>query len=77
MIYKTTLVDDTFQVNLNDYTKEDLKNLTIIQIKKLIDEEKINVKKLSSDEVFASYQCRCDQPSQVLLKVPVYIDMVF
>lgn len=60
MIYKTTLVDDTFQVNLNDYTKEDLKNLTILQIKKLIDEEKINVKKLSSDEVLASYQCRCD-----------------
>ena len=59
MIYKTTLVDDTFQVNLNDYTKEDLKNLTILQIKKLIDEEKINVKKLSSDEVIASYQCRC------------------
>ena len=60
MIYKTTLVDNTYEVNLNDYSKDDIKNLTIIQIKKLIDEEKINVRKLSSDEVFASYQCRCD-----------------
>ena len=59
MIYKTTLVDNTYDVNLNDYSKEDIKNLTIMQIKKLIDEEKINVRKLSSDEVFASYQCRC------------------
>ena len=59
MIYKTTLVDNTYEVNLNDYSKEDIKNLTIMQIKKLIDEEKINVRKLSSDEVFASYQCRC------------------
>ena len=59
MIYKTTLVDNTYEVNLNDYSKEDIKNLTIMQIKKLIDEEKINVRKLSSDEVFASYQCKC------------------
>ena len=59
MIYKTTLVDNTYEVNLNDYSKEDIKNLTIMQIKKLIDEEKINVRKLSSDEVIASYQCRC------------------
>jgi hypothetical protein len=59
MIYKTTLVDNTYEVNLNDYSKEDIKNLTIMQIKKLIDEEKINVRKLSSDEVLASYQCKC------------------
>ena len=59
MIYKTTLIENTYEVNLNKYTKEDLKNLTIIQIKKLIDNNNISVRKLSSEEVIQSYQCSC------------------
>lgn len=59
MIYETYLVENKFKVNLNQYSKEDLKNLTILQIKKLIEEEKISVRKMSSSEVMASYQCRC------------------
>ena len=59
MIYETYLVENKFEVNLNQYSKEDLKNLTILKIKKLIDYNKISVRKMSSDEVMASYQCRC------------------
>lgn len=59
MIYETYLIENKFEVNLNQYSKEDLKNLTILQIKKLIEEEKISVRKMSSSEVMASYQCRC------------------
>lgn len=59
MIYETYLIENKFEVNLNQYSKEDLKNLTILQIKKLIEEEKISVRKMSSSEVIASYQCRC------------------
>ena len=44
MIYQTTLVENKYEVNLNDYTKEDLQNLTILQIKSLIDEQKISVR---------------------------------
>ena len=40
MIYETYLIENKFEVNLNQYSKEDLKNLTILQIKKLIEEEK-------------------------------------
>ena len=59
MIYETYLVENKFEVNLNQYSKEDLKNLTILQIKKLIEEEKISVRKMSEDEVIASHQPRC------------------
>lgn len=59
MIYETYIVENKFEVNLNQYSKEDLKNLTVLQIKQLIDENKISVRKMSSSEVIASYQCRC------------------
>ena len=59
MIYETYLIENKFEVNLNQYSKEDLKNLTILQIKKLIEEEKISVRKMSEDEVIASHQPRC------------------
>ena len=59
MIYETFLIEDKFEVNLNQYSKEDLKNLTILQIKKLIDENKISVRKMTPSEVTALYQCRC------------------
>lgn len=59
MIYETYLVENKFEVNLNQYSKEDLKNLTVLQIKKLIDDNKISVRKMSDIEVLASYQCRC------------------
>ena len=38
MIYETYIVENKFEVNLNQYSKEDLKNLTVLQIKQLIDE---------------------------------------
>ena len=59
MIYETYLVENKFVVNLNQYTKEDLQNLTILQIKKLIEEEKISVRKMSEHEIVASHQPRC------------------
>ena len=59
MIYETYLVENKFVVNLNHYTKEDLQNLTVLQIKKLIEEEKISVRKMSELEVVASHQPRC------------------
>ena len=59
MIYQTYLVENKFEVNLNQYSKEDLQNLTVLQIKQLIDNDKISVRKMSSTEVLASYQCRC------------------
>ena len=51
MIYQTYLVENKFEVNLNQYSKEDLKNLTILQIKQLIDDNKISVRKMSSSEI--------------------------
>lgn len=59
MIYETYLVENKFVVNLNQYTKEDLQNLTVLQIKQLIEEEKISVRKMSEHEVVASHQPRC------------------
>lgn len=59
MIYETYIVENKFEVNLNQYSKEDLQNLTVLQIKQLIDDNKISVRKMSSSEVIASYQCRC------------------
>ena len=59
MIYETYLIENKFEVNLNQYSKEDLKNLTILQIKQLIDDNKISVRKMSEDEVIASHQPRC------------------
>lgn len=59
MIYETFLIENKFEVNLNQYSKEDLKNLTILQIKQLIDNNKISVRKMTSSEILASYQCRC------------------
>ncbi len=59
MIYETYLVENKFVVNLNQYTKEDLQNLTVLQIKKLIEEEKISVRKMSEYEIVASHQPRC------------------
>lgn len=59
MIYKTTLVENKYEVNLNDYTKEDLQNLTILQIKSLIDEQKISVRQMTDEEIIMSYQCSC------------------
>jgi hypothetical protein len=59
MIYETYLVENKFEVNLNQYTKEDLQNLTVLQIKQLLEEEKISVRKMSEDEVIASHQPRC------------------
>ena len=59
MIYETYLVENKFVVNLNQYSKEDLQNLTVLQIKKLIEEEKISVRKMSEHEIVASYQPRC------------------
>ena len=50
MIYQTTLVENKYEVNLNDYTKEDLQNLTILQIKSLIDEQKISVRQMTDEE---------------------------
>ena len=38
MIYKTNIIDDTYEVNLKSYTKENLMDFTILQIKKLINE---------------------------------------
>ena len=59
MIYETYLVENKFEVNLNQYSKEDLKNLTVLQIKQLIDNNKISVRKMSEHEVVASHQPRC------------------
>ena len=59
MIYETYLIENKFIVNLNQYTKEDLQNLTVLQIKQLLEEEKISVRKMSEDEVIASHQPRC------------------
>ena len=59
MIYETYLVENKFEVNLNQYSKEDLQNLTVLQIKQLIDNDKISVRKMSEHEILASYQCRC------------------
>lgn len=59
MIYETYLVTHKFIVNLNQYSKEDLQNLTVLQIKQLLEEEKISVRKMSEDEVIASHQPRC------------------
>ena len=59
MIYETYLVTHKFEVNLNQYSKEDLQNLTVLQIKQLLEEEKISVRKMSEHEVVASYQVRC------------------
>ena len=59
MIYETYLITHKFIVNLNQYTKEDLQNLTVLQIKQLIDDNKISVRKLSEDELIASHQPRC------------------
>ena len=59
MIYETYLVENKFVVNLNQYTKEDLQNLTVLQIKQLIDNNKISVRKMSEHEVVASHQPRC------------------
>ena len=59
MIYKTNIIDDTYEVNLKSYTKENLMDFTILQIKKLINEGKITVRKLSNEEVIQSYQCYC------------------
>jgi hypothetical protein len=59
MIYETYLVENKFEVNLNQYSKDDLQNLTVLQIKKLIDDNKISVRKMSEIEVIASYQPRC------------------
>lgn len=59
MIYETYLIENKFEVNLNQYTKEDLQNLTVLQIKQLLDEEKISVRKMSELEVVASHQPRC------------------
>lgn len=59
MIYETYLVTHKFIVNLNQYTKEDLQNLTVLQIKQLLEEEKISVRKMSEDELIASHQPRC------------------
>lgn len=59
MIYETYLITHKFVVNLNQYTKEDLQNLTVLQIKQLLEEEKISVRKMSEDEVIASHQPRC------------------
>lgn len=59
MIYETYLITHKFVVNLNQYSKEDLQNLTVLQIKQLIEEEKISVRKMSEDEIVASHQPRC------------------
>ena len=59
MIYETYLVENKFEVNLNQYSKKDLQNLTVLQIKKLIEEEKISVRNMSELEVVASHQPRC------------------
>ena len=59
MIYETYLITHKFVVNLNQYSKEDLQNLTVLQIKQLLEEEKISVRKMSEDEVIASHQPRC------------------
>lgn len=59
MIYETYLVENKFEVNLNQYTKEDLQNLTVLQIKQLLEEEKISVRKMSEHEIIASHQPRC------------------
>ena len=59
MIYETYLVENKFEVNLNQYSKDDLQNLTVLQIKQLIDDNKISVRKMSEIEVIASYQPRC------------------
>lgn len=59
MIYETYLVANKFEVKLNQYSKEDLQNLTVLQIKQLIEEEKISVRKMSEDEIVASHQPRC------------------
>lgn len=59
MIYETYIVENKFEVNLNQYSKEDLQNLTVLQIKQLLEEEKISVRKMSEDEVVASHQPRC------------------
>ena len=59
MIYETYLVENKFVVNLNQYTKEDLQNLTVLQIKQLIENNKISVRKMSEYEVIASHQPRC------------------
>ena len=59
MIYETYLVENKFVVNLNQYTKEDLQNLTVLQIKQLIDNNKISVRKMSEHEIVASHQPRC------------------
>ena len=59
MIYETYLITHKFVVNLNQYSKEDLQNLTVLQIKQLIEEEKISVRKMSEHEVIASHQPRC------------------
>jgi hypothetical protein len=59
MIYETYLITHKFVVNLNQYSKEDLQNLTVLQIKQLLEEEKISVRKMSEDEVVASHQPRC------------------
>ena len=59
MIYETYLVENKFVVNLNQYSKEDLQNLTVLQIKQLIDNDKISVRKMSDIEVIASHQPRC------------------
>lgn len=59
MIYETYLVENKFEVNLNQYSKDDLKNLTVLQIKQLIDNNKISVRKMTPSEITASYQCRC------------------
>ena len=59
MIYETYLVENKFEVNLNQYTKEDLQNLTVLQIKQLLENEKISVRKMSEHEIIASHQPRC------------------
>ena len=59
MIYETYLITHKFEVNLNQYSKEDLQNLTVLQIKQLLEEEKISVRKMSEYEVIASHQPRC------------------
>ena len=59
MIYETYLITHKFVVNLNQYSKEDLQNLTVLQIKQLLEEEKITVRKRSEHEVVASHQPRC------------------
>ena len=59
MIYETYLITHKFEVNLNQYTKEDVQNLTVLQIKQLLEEEKISVRKMSEHEVVASHHPRC------------------